>query len=623
MARILDDFESQELIKPDDKDDAVNDKFDWAKTNGKEQAQKIKDRIKEHNEFYDGDQIKYQLPQYKSDSVFNFIMPGVINMVGLLTDANFGPQVHPMPVDNEDEFEKNRIKAKQFEQALICLWDKLGVPEKATKMLYKYIIEEDVIIVPKWNYKEDEVDFEISSIGDWVFSKGSGSVENSPWAIRTSHKDWNFFANTFPDRIEEIKEKLKKKNKGPDSEGRFEVEEYFTDEVYVMRVQDLVLRNETNPYFEFRDKTRQREEHDEKGFSKQKIPFNEVRNYFKNPKKPVIQLSAYNSGELYSRSRMKQLLKPQVDLNKRMQQMDDNLVLGSSGIWIYDTLMISKTEMDKVSFKPYQKIGVQGGSESLHREAGPGLPSGMVENTMQVQRAFDDIFGYHEVSRGQKVRTQTYGEAALLREADQTSIRLLSRNYQAALENLMRWWAQLISLFYTMDHYLQWSDESGVEQFIKIKREDVSAGMHIKVKVGAQLSKDKAQQQEEISMLAQAGRIDPLTLYETLDYPNPRRLANRLVNWTKYQVISDEQLSGEGGPGQGNEQVLKQQAALAAEENERMSRGEQVEVNQDDVDQVHMEIHQSFPQQNQLTAVHLEQHQMRMQGGEQQLPMQQ
>lgn len=611
----LDDFEKQTLVSMDDDNQSINEKIDWCKKSGETKYGEVKKRIEQHNDFFDGKQIKYQIPSYKSDSVFNYIFPGVVNVVGLLTDATFEPQVHPLPSDDEEVFEENKLKAQGFERALRCLWLSRHIPEKMTSALYHFVIDEDVIFVPKWNYSEDDVDVEVNPITSWRFDPKSSSVEDSSWAIREMDKSWDYFVKNYPDKLDEIREAVKKKGPSSISEGKFCIEEYFTDEVYIMRIADIILKKQVNPYFEFRDEDTQRNAHEEQGNTG--APFQKISNFFKNPKKPVIQLSAYNSGELYSRSRMQQLLKPQVDLNKRMQQIDDNLVLGASGIWIYDTGFISEGEMNKVTFAPFQKIGVMGGKNSLHRESGTGLPPGMVDNVMQIQRGFDDIFGYHEISRGQKVRTQTFGESALLKEADQTSIRLLSRSYQAALERLVQYWTQLMSLFYTTKHYFQWLDETGANQFIALTRQDIAPGMHISVKVGAQLSKDKADQREEVSMLAQAGRIDPLTLFETLDYPNPKKLANRLSNWTKYGVISDEQMPAQGVPGQpgqvgpapANEQVLRQQAALAAQENERMAAGEPIHVNPDDVVEIHMEIHQAFPNRNKLLQAHILEHQ--------------
>ncbi len=611
----LDDYKKQELVKGGDSDKAINEKLDWCKSTSKEKYDKIKKRVEQHNEFFDGDQIKYSIPKYRSDTIFNYIFPGVVNMVGLLTDANFGPQVHPRPAEDEEEYNKNKEKAKGLEIALRALWDSKYVPEKMTKALYKYVIDEDVILVPKWSYGDDDVDVEVSSIVNWRFDPGADNAEDSSWAIRETEKSWNFFAKNFPDKLDEIKEAINKKGKESIDSGKFKIEEYFTDEIYIMRIADVVLEKKPNPYYEFRAEENQREEHDEKGFSEERIPFKKVDNYFKQPKKPIIHLSAYGTGDLYSRSRMQQILKPQVDLNKRMQQIDDNIILGSSGIWLYDTLLVSEDDMDKVTFKPFQKIGVPGGHNSLMRESGAGLPSGIMDNVLQIQRGLDDIFGYHEVSRGSKVRTSTFGEAALLKEADQTSIRLLARNYQTALTKLMKYWAQLISLFYTVDHHIQWNDEMGAERFLTLTREDISPEMHIDVKVGAQLNRDKAEQREEVSMLAQAGRIDPLTLFETLDYPNPQRLANRLSNWNKFGIISDEKMpaGGESGapgamPGATNAQVLRQQAALADEENQRMAAGESVPTNPDDVVEIHLEIHKAFPKQSNLLAAHIAEH---------------
>mgnify|MGYP001616512767 FL=1 len=106
-------------------------------------------------------------------------------------------------------------------------------------------------------------------------------------------------------------------------------------------------------------------------------------------------------------------------------------------------------------------------------------------------------------------------------------------------------------------------------------------------------------------------------MFESQNRQNPRKLANRVANWKKFGIISDEQMPAEGGQpgaGQNQEQVIRQQAALADEENQKAAAGEPIEVHPTDVHEVHLEIHGAFPQQNNIISAHIAEHQA-MQGG--------
>lgn len=603
-------------------------------------------KVKENDKWFDGKQWEGERQEYQSDTTINRIFPGVRSIVGLATDSRPKGDILPAPADTEEQMDINKQKAKRLSLLFDQRWDELQMNSKSTKTLFRAIIHDDAYWMPFWNYYDNDIDNDLLRPNDVYIDPTANTVEESRYVIFRPYKNKKWFQDNFPDKLEKIKFGDVKEN--PTSEkqsvieveqkkGQARVDDCWTDEIRVIKVGKEILWKGPNPLFEFRSDEEQAADWEKQGNPPE--TFVPVRNYFRRAKKPLIIIPTINTGELNSRSIFDQLKPVQRTIDKRKQQIDENANQMANGQWVYDTNFMDEATANMLTSEPGLQIGIDG-IDHIRKESGVDMPSYVLEDLKHSESTFDNILGNHDISRGAKQMTNTATEASILQEADQTPVRLLVRNYEAAILDLYQWWMQLISLFYTEDHYVRvWGQEETIN-FLTVSKEDVSDGINIIIRPGSTLPIDKATMKKDAIQLAQMGQIDPLTLYEIFEMPDPMKAATRLLNW-KNGTISDQKVeqpvdpNAPGGPpppptAEEQQAQAEQDAAnqppppepgnpgispdvdWAQAEQQRISQGEEVQIRPDMVTPQHVQVHQTalnsgtFPEEEMLIS-HAEQ----------------
>lgn len=560
----------------------------WIKDSDGFMSDKIK-HWEDNNKWFEGKQWDNQKQEYQSDTTINRIFPAVRNMVGLATDSRPKADILPAPAMDPQTASVNKDKAKRLSLLFDQRWDELQMSVVGTKTLFQAFIYDDAYWMPYWNYQENDFDVEIILPKNLGWDPTATSIDDAYYVIAKANKNRKWIETNYPDLKDKVKYGIVKDINGKEiNQGSKDlVTVYFimTDEIRVVRTVDTVLEKSPNPYFEFRNEEAQLKDWVEAG--NDQALFVPIKNYFRRPQKPIIQIPTYNVGELFSRSVIQQLKPVQRTIDKRKQQIDENANQTANAQWVYDSEVLEESKAELITNEPGLLIGVPGGPNTIRKEPGSDLPHYVLDDLLHSESTFDNIMGHHDISRGAQDKTQTATEAGILREADQTPVRLLVRSYEQSILKLYQWWMQLVALFYTEDHYIRIWGQQGVVDFQKINMNDVNDGINIVIRPGSTLPTDKKTLRQDAIQLAQLGLLDPLTLYETLEFPDPQKAVNRLVNW-KQGIISDNPPKPtNGGGGQETPQV-----EWAMGEEERIAQGEMPTIRPDMVDEEHIGQHQ-------------------------------
>lgn len=278
--------------------------------------------------------------------------------------------------------------------------------------------------------------------------------------------------------------------------------------------------------------------------------FTPKKNYLKYPKIPLIQFDTYRfAGETYSRSVMQQSVPMIDDMNVRKHAITENSENIAKPGTVVDGNMYNETDAAKL--KNIRKTGEVARLETKANHSlresvvvfdGVPLPSQFFEDIERDARDLDNLWGHHEVSKGGgDPNSQTKGGILALQEADQTPVRLITRNLEDALQEVFNWVVQIRKL-YMKDDVLDWSS---VDQTVKVT-----------VKSGSMMPVSKEQQRQQALELFRIGAIDPYTLHERLETPNPEQAAQRLQAWiTQKQILLD-------GMGGGMDEQQKQRVMM-------------------------------------------------------------
>jgi len=501
--------------------------------------------------FFDGDHwsvAKVSLPTYKANIVINKYFAAVRSLVAIETDAKPDPEVEANVEPDTKNIEKIIKAAAKVESELDYLWDINEIPIKLTEIYFDRYIFDDGWGWYFWNFEKDDVDFEQLKPQEIMFAPGATSVDDAEYVIIKKWRNKKWFKKYFPDFIDKIKftgiEETSPITNLKIVQGRENyalVYHYFEDDVWVIATKEEILDKSQNRFWEWRTEEEQRDEYKEK-FEAELPPFwKPVRNHLRKPEKPIIQFKGYHlGGELYSRSLLKQAKGLNIAINKRKCQIQDNADAIGNPQRILDP-SVPKEMADLITSEPGLKIRI---NPALYQQfPGTPLPQFIFDDLLHSEQKFDDIVGHHEISRGAKFRKQTAREAILLREADITPSRLLYRNAEAAMTRILNGWVQLMKLFYNEPHYIgkfgsSFSREAAGEFLI---RDEIPDNLSIMIKVGSTLPVSRETKRAEWLQLVARGLMDLVTFYELMGYPNPEKIARRVLNW-RMGVIGEQEV---------------------------------------------------------------------------------
>ena len=107
-----------------------------------------------------------------------------------------------------------------------------------------------------------------------------------------------------------------------------------------------------------------------------------------------------------------------------------------------------------------------------------------------------------------------------------------------AISKLLNGWVQLMKLFYDQPHFISRPQIEGNLNF-KIDRNEIPDNLSIIVRPGSTLPVSKPMRRLEYQQLYARGDLDPVSFFKLMDYPNPEKLAYRVLNWKKFGILSD------------------------------------------------------------------------------------
>lgn len=254
------------------------------------------------------------------------------------------------------------------------------------------------------------------------------------------------------------------------------------------------------------------------------------------PAPPFFPANYLNDGSSYIdlTTMVEQSASLQQILDRRGFQIMENAEMAGSGL-IFNTQMIKKEDIAKLSGSPDERIGVKGDvNKAVMRVAPPPLPSYVIEDKNDARSEIDNIFATHDITRGEQSSSKTLGQDQLQQGQDYTRMDDIARavERQAALYN--RYLVQMMKVYWTEEHWMWATGEDGQFDHVMMKSDLIEDGIDVTVEANSTLPPNKKDQLKFATELAPAGLIDPLSLYEvgaggTL--PSPKKMMERLVKW--------------------------------------------------------------------------------------------
>jgi len=267
---------------------------------------------------------------------------------------------------------------------------------------------------------------------------------------------------------------------------------------------------------------------------------------------------------------------PQKTINKLLAFTIDCLSLMGNPIYIVDDT--SGIDTDNLFNKPGLVIEKTAGSE-VRRESGVEMPSFILPLLDRYRKYFDGISGQTDLSRGVEPADVTAASAIEdLQQAQQTRLRLKSKNIDAFLQDFGKLYLSRVFQFYSVPRIVRVSGDQNADQFFYFhveklegtdangnptvqrfanitdpqnglnKRIEIIGDFDVRVSTGSSLPFEKAAKADTSFKLFQLGIIDDEEVLKNLDYPNYEAVLQRVQQ--KKAAMQQQQQQMQGGMAQ-------------------------------------------------------------------------
>lgn len=564
-------FELLGELKPNISDEElITLKNDWVKRWDKYYTSEIKTKQEENEKYWLGKH--YEVAKVNDRPIMdNIIFEGLETLLPIATKRNPDPTVRS---DNTPEGEKI---AKKVQSMLVYQADIQRMKLKLKKVTRYWALYLLGAVEIGWSVNENDIHTQVLRPQRLILDP-TGTIDESmqydgeyigKYISETASK----IVKRFPDKKDLIEKAVEKK-----MGTKITYIKWYTDDYQFWTLADEVLGKIKNPHWNYGDPETVTDEFGEVTNTGKMIP---GKNHFNYPRMPFVFLSVYNLGKspFDETSLIGQNLANQDMINKRQAQIDKN-VDGMNGGWIVsgEKSGLTKEQATKAIEASRQGGGLwiaQGNpNEAVVPTRALGLDQSVFNHLIDTREELRNIFGVRGSSPQGTIGEDTLGGKQIIKEQDSSRIGGgISEYLEQFADQVYNWWVQMMYVYYDEKHLGSIVGTDRATEFVGLSNEELDRKMVVGVKPGSLLPKDDFSEANMALTLAAKGMVDPITLYDKLDFSDPQAQAERLYMW----LNAPQLLFPEAGRAamMANEAKKVEEAATDITVNEEAIAGEQ------------------------------------------------
>lgn len=532
--------------------------------------------------YYLGDQTnRDEVPPHNSDTVFNRIFEATETIIPIITGS-----AHQFISVPAEENEVSLMRAQKVAKVLSKKYEDTEVRRKLENISRDIIIKRFGVLEWGWDIDTDDVNCWVRDPRTIYIPKLRVDAHDLPYVIKIAEFDEREMTEFFPDVDLKDMAPGRKKQTGKETDAHaadvYQVQVVYTPEYFVWRCNDKVLKKMVNPYYDFEGSDYEEVETDQKGKVKMRVT-KEYNNHLDRPEIPFIFFTPFTTGDapIAEISLCEAAMPIQDDINVAKRQILDNLRRMGNGQVYVDTEALSQEQADAITNEPgLILIGNNLASENrIRREAATPIPASHFTNLADSINSFDNIFGVHGAVRGAS-NNETLGGQIMDRQQNLSRIEQLTRELNRGVARLADAYVQMMKMYYTEEKVFRFLGSDGAVEFLRFINDDVERGIVIETKSGSSPSLDPLTRQNQAIQLWQLQALDPETLFERLEFPDPQLTAQKLQAWRTGQLMLQSQVRQQEAAQKaqlGMEAQMQQQMADAQPMGEEMSNVEMPE----------------------------------------------
>lgn len=408
--------------------------------------------------------------------------------------------------------------AKDFEKVLYQVADSAGAKAKI-KLAYNDLFDGQRVGILKWTYNPAKKKLELIHCkpGSVIIGSRSGWLEEPDFVQHTQKRTVAKLLQQFPDKKDVIN-RLYGIDKGVPSQ--LEVEKEITENWMFVEDENTV---KLGVIFMAGDTL----------LGKMSDPnwVDGGENFIDEHMMPFIFFNHINDGTgwIDNTSFIEQAQFNQKQYDKRGETIAENAQYAGVGVPVFAGGAIKEETAAKVKFNPTQRIVLDADATNVTQAfttwKADQLQAFVFEDKTKLETSIYDTFGTNLVQSGADTKTNTLGEAVLMRNQAEGRQQELIDGNDLAMDRLYLLEAQLIYRYYDEPQYFNiLGDDGGFEQLV-VSQKKIADNLKAKIgiKSGTNMPIDRSQKIAIAVQLMNAKQIGTLRLYKELGIEDPEQ----------------------------------------------------------------------------------------------------
>jgi hypothetical protein len=480
------------------------------------------DQAEENEKYWKGEQFGMTEADMKRPLVDNLIFESLETFLPQATRRNPEPTIEVKGGKDAQTPEATAF-ADMVEQKLTELADELKLRLKIKKAARHWAIYLLGVGKVGWDLDADRPTMKIIRPKKLILDP-EGTIDEDgytgEYVGETRSLPASILVKLAPKKASYIKELVK------DQMGsRVSFKEWWTAEYMCWTLDNEVLLKRKNPHWNY-DQQQDTTSVDDYGVETPQQVEQPGVNHFPTPRIPFIFLSIFNLGKqpVDETSLISQNLSSQDLINKRLKQIDRNADSMNNGMVVsLERSGLTQEQASQVAnaLKQGKTVVIPQGAprDAVDRMAAPALPSDIFNQLQDTRFRLRDVFGTRGLQGAGLQQDQTVRGKVLTKGSDTDRIGGGVTEYlEQFADDVYNWFVQMLYVYNPEIKILQGSSQPLPQLLVSVKE-------------GSLLPKDaQAEAQQAVELWSQKA-LDPITLFEKLEYPNPKEAAKKLFLW--------------------------------------------------------------------------------------------
>ena len=478
----------------------------------------VKTRAEDNRKYYLGNQYGSLNAEYPNTN--NVIFESTETLLPIICRENPEPTVNAFGGDEQQRFAT--LTAKVIEEIV----DRQSLKLKVKQATRHWMVDLLGVMKLSWSMVEDEM--EITTVmPKSIILDPHGTFDGGRFMgkyigeekVESAEK----LMERFPEQADYIEE---------DVQGKLgttlKYHEWWTDTYVCWSYKKVILGKARNPHW---DEGGEQEGMDE--FGQPRMTPIAPMNHFRSPRMPYSFIWVYSLGEYPHdcTSLIEQSRSLQDSVNKRSRQIDKNADEANNS-WVFNN-QFSQEEAARALRAMRKGGGIIAPTDNIgtavQRLDAPALPAFVFNDLLDSREQISNMFGVRGSTASSLMEEKTVRGKIEIRGTDFDRSSVIVEQLEQCMDYLFNYMVQMIYIYYSAEELAAVLGPELAMEYMQLK--PMASRLMISVKEGSMIPQSPLTQANQAVDLATAGLLDPETMFERLDFPNPQEATQRLIQY--------------------------------------------------------------------------------------------